>query len=81
MKFTWERFRDGPNWVDEKLDGVMATEGIWHCLSWFEISIGLGMIQLSRIRLEGGCIDSDTLYDIHINSVLNRKISSVNRKI
>ena len=56
----WERFWDEPNWVDEKLDEVMATEGILHCLSWFEISAGSGMTWPSRICLEGGRTDSDT---------------------
>ena len=34
----------------------------------FEISAGSSMNQPSRIRLEGDRIDSDTRYDIYINS-------------
>ena len=59
----------------------MINEMRLEAQTWFEISAGSVMTRSSRIHLEGDRIDSDTRYDIFINSILNRKILALNRKI
>ena len=53
LSFTWEQGRDGPNWVKEKLDRVLAYK------KWFRLFIYADVLNEETVSLDHSALYLD----------------------